>query len=100
MDLHSITAVRRPQSAAEIADWRPGFAWLAGGTWLFSEPQPATDTLIDLEGLGWPALEVSADGLDIAASCRVAELYRFEAPSEWIAAPLVRPCCEALLASY
>jgi CO/xanthine dehydrogenase FAD-binding subunit len=100
MNLNSITAVRRPQSASEVADWRPGLAWLAGGTWLFSEPQPATDTLIDLEGLGWPALEVSTDGLDIAATCRIAELYRFEAPPEWIAAPLLRACCEALLASF
>ena len=100
MNLNSITAVRRPQSASEVADWRPGFAWLAGGTWLFSEPQPQTDTLIDLEGLGWPALDVSTDGLDIAATCRVAELYRFEAPPEWISAPLLRRCCEALLASF
>jgi CO/xanthine dehydrogenase FAD-binding subunit len=100
MNLNSIAAVRRPQCASEVADWRPGFAWLAGGTWLFSEPQPQTDTLIDLEGLGWPALDVSADGLDIAATCRVVDLYRFEAAAEWIAAPLLRACCEALLASF
>ena len=49
--------------------WRDGYAWLAGGTWLFSEPQIATDTLIDLESLGWPALHASRDGLDIAATC-------------------------------
>jgi len=51
----------------------PGLAWLAGGTWLFSEPQPDLHTLIDLESLRWPALEVSGDGLNIAATCRVAE---------------------------
>jgi CO/xanthine dehydrogenase FAD-binding subunit len=71
-----------------------------GGTWLFSEPQPATDTLIDLGNLGWPALEVSPAGLDIAATCHIAELYRFEAPREWIAASLIRACCNALLASF
>ena len=33
-----------------------GYAWLAGGTWLFSEPQVETDTLIDLGSLDWPSL--------------------------------------------
>jgi len=100
MNLNTVRAVRRPASAAEISDWRDGYAWLAGGTWLFSEPQPAVDTLIDLERLGWPALEATAAGLDIAATCRIAELYHFAAPKEWIAAPLIRTCCEGLLASF
>jgi CO/xanthine dehydrogenase FAD-binding subunit len=100
MNLNTVTALRHPTSAAEIAEWRSGFAWLAGGTWLFSEPQPETDTLIDLGQIGWPALEASPSGLDIGATCRIAELYRFEAPPEWIAAPLIRACCNALLASF
>jgi CO/xanthine dehydrogenase FAD-binding subunit len=100
MNLNTVTALRQPTSAAEIAQWHSGFAWLAGGTWLFSEPQPAIDTLIDLEQLGWPALEASPVGLDIGATCRIAELYRFEAPREWIAAPLIRGCCNSLLASF
>ena len=100
MDLNTVMALRCPRSAAEIAEWREGFAWLAGGTWLFSEPQPAIDTLIDLGQLGWPALEASPAGLDIGASCRIGELYRVETPSEWIAAPLIRACCNALLASF
>ena len=54
MNLNTVTALRQPTSAAEIAEWGNGFAWLAGGTWLFSEPQPATDTLVDLGHLGWP----------------------------------------------
>src|SRR3954469_21540928 len=99
MNLNTITALRRPSSATEIAEWRDGFAWLAGGTWLFSEPQPATDTLIDLGHLDWATLEASSAGLDIGATCRIAELYRFEASKEWIAAPLIRECCDALLAS-
>ena len=100
MNLNSVTALRRPTSAAAIAEWRDGYAWLAGGTWLFSEPQPATDTLIDLDHLGWPALEASPGGLEIGATYRIAELYRLEAPRGWIAAPLIRGCCEALLASF
>jgi CO/xanthine dehydrogenase FAD-binding subunit len=100
MNLDTVTALRHPTSPAEIAEWRNGFAWLAGGTWLFSEPQPETDTLIDLGHLGWPALEASPAGLDISATCRIAELYRFEAPREWVAGPLMRACCDALLASF
>jgi CO/xanthine dehydrogenase FAD-binding subunit len=73
---------------------------LAGGTWLFSEPQTTIDTLVDLESLGWPALHASADGLDIAATCRIVELDRFKAPAGWPAAPLFRECCRALLASF
>jgi CO/xanthine dehydrogenase FAD-binding subunit len=52
MNLNTIRAVQRPTSAAEVTSWRNGVAWLAGGTWLYSEPQSALDTLIDLEGLG------------------------------------------------
>ena len=100
MNLNTITEVKRPTSADEITQWRDGYAWLAGGTWLFSEPQLSTDTLIDLEQFKWPALESSAAGLDIAATCRIVELYRFAAPAGWRAAPLVRQCCDAFLASF
>src|SRR6516165_4785513 len=99
VDLNTVTALRRPSSPGEIDSWRDGFAWLAGGTWLFSEPQPAIDTLIDLEPLGWKALDVSAEGLEIAATCRIVELYHFEPPAEWTAAPLLRECCRAFLSS-
>jgi CO/xanthine dehydrogenase FAD-binding subunit len=100
MNLNTITKVKRPTSADQITQWRDGYAWLAGGTWLFSEPQVATDTLIDLEQFKWPALESSAAGLDIAATCRIAELYRFTGPAEWRAMPLARECCDAFLASF
>jgi CO/xanthine dehydrogenase FAD-binding subunit len=100
MNLNSVTALRHPKSTAEITDWRQGFAWLAGGTWLFSEPQFEIDTLIDLDHFGWRALEASPAGLDIGATCTIAELYRFEAPRDWMAAPLIRACCESLLASF
>jgi CO/xanthine dehydrogenase FAD-binding subunit len=100
MDLNTIVAVKRPSSADEIAEWPAGHAWLAGGTWLFSEPQIKTDTLVDLESLRWPALQASADGLDIAATCKIVELDRFRAPGAWTAAPLFRECCRAFLASF
>ena len=62
MNLNTITEVKRPASTDEIPEWREGYAWLAGGTWLFSTPQIATHTLIDLETLRWPALKASPTG--------------------------------------
>jgi len=100
MDLHTIVEVKRPSSAGEIDRWRDGYAWLAGGTWLFSEPQVGTDTLIDLASLEWPALRESGTGLEIAATCTIAELDGFKASGEWTAAPLLRECCRAFLASF
>jgi CO/xanthine dehydrogenase FAD-binding subunit len=102
MDLHTVERVRRPAHADEITSWEPGWAWLAGGTWLFSEPQVTVHTLIDLEALQWPALRASVDGLEIAATCTVAQLDQFveNAPPKWTAAPLLRQCCRSFLASF
>src|SRR5882724_9198480 len=100
MNLNTVTETKHPVSADEIRQWRPGYAWLGGGTWLFSEPQWATDTLIDLEHLKWPALSASATGLEIAATCRVAELFSYAGPAEWSAVPLLKDCCNAFLASF
>ena len=100
MNLNTVTEVKQPASAEEIREWRQGYAWLAGGTWLFSTPQIDTHTLIDLESLRWPALKATAAGLDIAATCTMAELDRFKAPAEWSAAPLLSLCCRSLLMSF
>jgi CO/xanthine dehydrogenase FAD-binding subunit len=100
VDLNTIVEVKRPRSADEVGQWQPGYAWLAGGTWLFSEPQVTTDTLIDLQSLNWPALQASQEGLEIAATCRIVELSRFQAPPEWRAAPLFGECARAFLASF
>lgn len=100
MNLHTITEVKRPKSADEIRQWREGYAWLAGGTWLFSEPQIHTDTLIDLESLGWPALASGPDGLELAATCKIAELYAYKPPEEWKSGPLIGECCRAFLSSF
>jgi CO/xanthine dehydrogenase FAD-binding subunit len=102
MDLNTIIEVQRPANADAVTKWENGFAWLAGGTWLFSEPQINTHTLIDLETLKWPSLKASKDGLEIAATCKVVELDQFveKAPSDWTAAPLFRECCRSFLASF
>lgn len=100
MDLNTITTLKRPTSSNDIAAWHPGDAWLAGGTWLFSEPQPHLDTLIDLQALDWPALRVGEAGMDIAATCRIIELDRFKPPEVWPSGPLLSLCCRSLLASF
>jgi CO/xanthine dehydrogenase FAD-binding subunit len=100
MDLNTITEVAHPQSRAQLPVWRAGDAWLAGGTWLFSEPQAHLNRLIDLADLKWPALTITQTGLQIAATCTVAQLDALACPPDWIAAPLIDQCCRAFLASF
>lgn len=100
MDLNTITAVERPRGRADLRFFNEGDAWLAGGTWLFSEPQPRLRKLIDLGNLGWEPLTVTKDGLSIAATCKVATLDSFEPPIGWVAAKLIGQCCRSFLASF
>jgi CO/xanthine dehydrogenase FAD-binding subunit len=100
MDLNTISEIVRPQADEAAVAWRDGDAWLAGGTWLFSEPQPHLNRLIDLEAFGWEPLKVSAQGLEIAATCKIAKLVDLTAPADWIAAPLIGECCRAFLSSF
>jgi CO/xanthine dehydrogenase FAD-binding subunit len=100
MDLNTITEVARPKKRDELTGWRAGDAYIGGGTWLFSEPQPRLKRLIDLTTLGWMPLRASADGLEIAATCTVAQLDAFTPPAAWISAPLINQCCRAFLASF
>jgi CO/xanthine dehydrogenase FAD-binding subunit len=100
MDLNTVSEVSRPATREEVRGWRDGDAWLAGGTWLFSEPQPGVRRLIDLEGLRWEPLTISDQGLSIAATCTIGQLDAFPTPGEWSAAPLIRQCCRSLLASF
>lgn len=99
MDLNTIEAVLAAGDRAP-ADWSERDAWLAGGTWLFSEPQPHLRRLHDLTGRGGPATTISSDGVLIAATCTFAELAGLALPDEWRAAPLLRQCCDALLGSF
>jgi CO/xanthine dehydrogenase FAD-binding subunit len=100
MNLNTIGEVKRPTSPDEIRQWQDGYAWLAGGTWLFSEPQIHTDTLIDLETLGWQSIASGPEGIELAATCKIAELYAFEPPAAWMAGPLIGECCRAFLSSF
>jgi CO/xanthine dehydrogenase FAD-binding subunit len=100
MDLNAITGIARPRHRAELPSWSAGDAWLAGGTWLFSEPQTKINRLIDIADLGWPPLEVSEEGLRIAATCKIAELDGMSFPPNWTAAPLFNRCSRSFLASF
>src|SRR6195256_2022811 len=100
MDLNTITAVAHPTTRDQLPVWTAGDAWLAGGTWLFSEPQVHLNRLIDLADLKWPALTISQSTLSIAATCTVAGLDALACPPEWIASPLINACCRAFLASF
>src|SRR5229473_1840018 len=100
MDLNTIEKVARPSSRAQLPVWTAGDAWLAGGTWLFSEPQAHLTRLIDLSDLKWPALTISDSGLSIAATCTVAQLDALACPPDWLASPLINQCCRAFLASF
>ena len=98
MDLPGVTDVAPPRIAAPGV---PGDAWLAGGTWLFSEPQPDVRRLLDLQRVRLAGAGRSGpEGLEIAATCTLAELARFAAPPQWPATPLIGQCCQALLGSF
>ncbi|MEU4694760.1 FAD binding domain-containing protein [Actinoplanes sp. NPDC023714] len=93
MDLNTVTEVISP---AAPGCWRPGDAWLGGGTALFGEPRPDVRRLLDLTAAGWPPLTVHDDGsVEIAATCTVAALYERLGRHA-----IVRQCCHAFLASF
>ncbi|MCT4353970.1 FAD binding domain-containing protein [Streptomyces sp. Je 1-79] len=98
MDLNTVTDVR---DARLREPWRPGDAWLGGGTYLFSEPQPHLRRLVDLSRMGWEPLRLDEDGsLEVAATCTIAQLSRYGRTFGAAAAPLFEQCCRAFLASF
>ena len=84
MDLNTIESVLRPDSRADLPAFTGQDACLAGGTWLFSEPQPGLRRLIDLQAQRWPAITLRADGVEIAATCTLAELEARQWPVSWL----------------
>ena len=109
MDMNTIEAVVR---TSDPADWRAGDAWLAGGTVLFSYGSYAFGKeplrrLLDLGSTGWPAVTVSDAGIELAATCTVAELYALPGSETgrahartWPALELIQPCCDSFVASF
>jgi CO/xanthine dehydrogenase FAD-binding subunit len=90
VDLNTVAEVISP---AAVGQWRPGDAWLGGGTALFGEPRPDVTRLLDLAAAGWPAITEHDDGLEIAATCTIARLFA-------TGHPLITWCCRAFLASF
>jgi len=100
VDISNISAIARPHTRHALHGFCDGDAYLGGGTWLFSEPQPRLRRLVDLDGLGWKPLDATAAGLSIAATCKVATLDAFDAPQKWMGAKLIGQCCRSFLASF
>ncbi|MFW7413515.1 FAD binding domain-containing protein [Demequina sp. SO4-18] len=100
MDLTAVQGVRVARSRADLA-LDQGERYLAGGTWMFSEDQPGVTGLVDLSGLGWDELDVTAQGdLRIGAMAPIGTLERWAATATFPAAPLFAQCSESLLASF
>ncbi|GAA2480728.1 FAD binding domain-containing protein [Winogradskya humida] len=98
MDLHTVVEVVSP---ARPGQWRRGDAWLGGGTALFGEPQPGVTRLLDLAASGWTPITIRDEGLEIAATCTVADVNRFAgAPGFTAFHGLAAACCHAFLASF
>ena len=95
MDLAWVSGYRPAADRRDLA-LAPGERLLAGGTWLFSEPQRDVTGLVDLTAMGWaPWEQLPGGGLRLAATCTVAQLQ--QAP--WPAPELARQCADALLMS-
>ena len=96
MDLSNVATLRAARERADL-ELTPGEVVLAGGTWLFSEPQPAVTGLVDLGTMGWPAWEELDGVLRIAATCTIEQLLA----APWgAAADLARQCADSLLMSW
>lgn len=99
MDLNTVVSVRSARTRADLM-LSPGEAILGGGTWLFSEQQPQITGLVDLTSMGWPAIALTRETLEIASTCTIAELSRLDAHPDWLAHELILDCCESLLGSF
>lgn len=96
MDLAWVETYRTADRRTALA-LRPGERLIAGGTWLFSAPQPDVRGLVDLTAMGWAPWEPLPDGgLRLAATCTVAQAQ--QAP--WPSPALARECADALLMSF
>lgn len=100
MDVDTIRELVVARDRTDLAALTGNSAVLAGGTWLFSEPQDHLERLVDITALGWPGLTVSPAGLEIAATCTLAELENAAWPAAWAAGALFPQACRALVASY
>jgi len=92
MDLIDVREIRVPRTREQLV-FGEGDRPLAGGTWLYSEPQPGTTGLVDLTELGWNTIEETDAGLTVGATATIATLARHPHP-------LFAQCANSLLASF
>jgi len=100
VDLNTIAAIVPARSRGDLVALGASAAPLAGGSWLFSEPQNHLTSLVDLMAFGWPSLTVTDGGLEVASTCTLAELAEMSDDQGWPAHPLFFQCCTALLGSF
>ncbi|WP_217184855.1 FAD binding domain-containing protein [Streptomyces sp. AC495_CC817] len=112
-----VTSVDEVLLCADPREWRAGDSWLAGGTVIYSYgtdiTRGAPRRLLDITGAGWPPLTWHHDAagqpsLEIAATCRVADLraladdprpggvHRADLPG----LDLIPPVCDSFVASW
>ncbi|MDQ0742766.1 CO/xanthine dehydrogenase FAD-binding subunit [Clavibacter sp. B3I6] len=99
MDQPTVRSVLPARTRADLAALGPAVAALAGGSGIFAEPHPHLIGLVDLQTLGWPSLTVTDDGLEIAATCTIAEVAGIAERDGWRAHPLFLRACTALFGS-
>lgn len=85
--------------------FRPGDAWLAGGTVLFSYGSSKLQRLLDITKNCWTPIIATEQGLELAATCTISQLYDFEdvqadVASSWPAVELIRKTCDSFVASF
>jgi CO/xanthine dehydrogenase FAD-binding subunit len=108
-----VTSVDQVLMCADPTAWRPGDSWLAGGTVIYSYgtdiTRGAPTRLLDITGAGWQPITWHPNGdLEIAATCRIAELRALAdeylpggAPRDELPGLDVIPAaCDAFVASW
>jgi CO/xanthine dehydrogenase FAD-binding subunit len=108
VDLNTVEVIDVPTHREDLWPLGPDDAVLAGGTWLFSEPQVHLRRLVDITRLGWDPITLrdnDFEGIELAATCTVDQVSTLSAElparrPDWAAAPLLHQCCTALLASF
>ncbi|WP_297367420.1 FAD binding domain-containing protein [Cryobacterium sp.] len=100
MDLTTVASITPARTRADLAALGDTVEPLAGGSELFADPRIHLTGLVDLQTMGWPDLTVTADGLEIAATCTLAALSRLPAEPGWVAHPVFHQACTALFGSF
>jgi CO/xanthine dehydrogenase FAD-binding subunit len=100
MDLSTVSAITQARTRDDLRALGPTVVPLAGGSELFAYPRVELTGLVDLQSMGWPALTVTDDGLEIAATCTLAELSRLSPAPGWAAHPVFHQACTALFGSF